>query len=106
MAFEFTDSNFKQQALESGQVVVVDFWAQWCGPCRAIAPIIEELADDYAGNALVGKVDVDANQELAMQYGIRSIPTIVILKDGKEVERHLGAITKPALQSKIDKHMA
>lgn len=106
MAFEFTDGNFQEKALSSGQVVVVDFWAQWCGPCRAIAPIIEELADDYAGSALVGKVDVDANQELAMQYGIRSIPTIVILKDGKEVERHLGAITKPALQSKIDKHMA
>ena len=106
MAFEFTDGNFQEQALDSGQVVVVDFWAQWCGPCRAIAPIIEELADEYAGSALVGKVDVDANQELAMKYGIRSIPTIVILKDGKEVERHLGAITKPALQSKISQHMS
>ncbi len=106
MALEFTDGNFQEQVLDSGQVTVVDFWAQWCGPCRAIAPIIEELADEYAGSALVGKVDVDANQELAMQYSIRSIPTILILKNGEVVERHVGAITKPALQSKIEKHMA
>ena len=106
MALEFTDSNFEEKVLNSGHVTVVDFWAQWCGPCRAIAPIIEELADEYAGTALVGKVDVDANQELAMQYSIRSIPTILILKDGEVVEKHVGAITKPALQSKIDKHLA
>lgn len=106
MALEFTDSNFEAEVLNSGHVTVVDFWAQWCGPCRAIAPIIEELADEYAGTALVGKVDVDANQELAMQYSIRSIPTILILKDGEVVEKHVGAITKPALQSKIDKHLA
>lgn len=106
MALEFTDSNFEEKVLNSGHVTVVDFWAQWCGPCRAIAPIIEQLADEYAGTALVGKVDVDANQELAMQYSIRSIPTILILKDGEVVEKHVGAITKPALQSKIDKHLA
>lgn len=106
MALEFTDSNFEDKVLNSGNVTVVDFWAQWCGPCRAIAPIIEELADEYAGTALVGKVDVDANQELAMQYSIRSIPTILILKDGQVVEKHVGAITKPALQAKIEKHLA
>lgn len=106
MALEFTDSNFEDKVLNSGQVTVVDFWAQWCGPCRAIAPIIEELADEYAGTALVGKVDVDANQELSMQYNIRSIPTILILKNGQVVEKHVGAITKPALQAKIDKHLA
>lgn len=106
MALEFTDGNFEEKVLNSGQVTVVDFWAQWCGPCRAIAPIIEELADEYAGSALIGKVDVDANQELAMQYSIRSIPTILILKDGEVVEKHVGAITKPVLQSKIDKHLA
>lgn len=106
MALEFTDGNFQEKVLDSGQVTVVDFWAQWCGPCRAIAPIIEELADEYAGTVLIGKVDVDANQELAMQYSIRSIPTILILKDGEVVEKHVGAITKPALQSKIDKYMA
>jgi len=106
MALEFTDSNFEDKVLNSGNVTVVDFWAQWCGPCRAIAPIIEELADEYAGTALIGKVDVDANQELAMQYSIRSIPTILILKDGEVVEKHVGAITKPALQAKLDKHLA
>jgi thioredoxin 1 len=106
MALEFTDSNFEDKVLNSGNVTVVDFWAQWCGPCRAIAPIIEELADEYAGTALIGKVDVDANQELAMQYSIRSIPTILILKDGEVVEKHVGAITKPALQAKIDKYLA
>ncbi|WMX13872.1 MULTISPECIES: thioredoxin [unclassified Aureispira] len=106
MALEFTDSNFEDKVLNSGSVTVVDFWAQWCGPCRAIAPIIEELADEYAGTALIGKVDVDANQELAMQYSIRSIPTILILKDGEVVEKHVGAITKPALQAKLDKHLA
>lgn len=102
MALEFTDGNFQEQVLSSDQVSVVDFWAQWCGPCRAIAPIIEELSDEYSGSVLVGKVDIDSNQELAMQYSIRSIPTILILKNGEVVHRHVGAITKPALQAKID----
>jgi len=106
MALEFTDNNFKETVLDSDKVAVVDFWAQWCGPCRAIAPIIEELADEYGDNALVGKVDVDSNKELAMQYGIRSIPTILVIKGGEVVERHVGAITKPALQSKIEKYTA
>lgn len=106
MALEFTDKNFEEKVLNSGSVTVVDFWAQWCGPCRAIAPIIEELADEYADSALIGKVDVDANQELAMQYSIRSIPTILILKDGEVVEKHVGAITKPALKAKLDQHLA
>lgn len=106
MALEFTDKNFEEQVLNSGQVTVVDFWAQWCGPCRAISPIIEELADEFAGRVQVGKVDVDANQELAMQYSIRSIPTILIMKNGEVVEKHIGAITKPVLQTKIEKHMA
>jgi len=106
MALEFTDGNFEDKVLNSGSVTVVDFWAQWCGPCRAIAPIIEELADEYAGTALIGKVDVDTNQELAMQYSIRSIPTILILKDGEVVEKHVGAITKSILKTKLDKHLA
>jgi len=106
MALEFTDSNFEDEVLNSGQLAVVDFWAQWCGPCRAIAPIIEELADEYAGTALVGKVDVDANQGLAMQYGIRSIPTILLVKDGEVVEKHVGAISKAALDAKIKNHLA
>jgi thioredoxin 1 len=106
MALEFTDGNFQEQVLSSDQVSVVDFWAQWCGPCRAIAPIIEELSDEYSGSVLVGKVDIDSNQELAMQYSIRSIPTILILKNGEVVDRHVGAITKPALQSKIDAQLS
>lgn len=106
MALEFTDNNFEETVLNSGQVTVVDFWAQWCGPCRAIAPIIEDLADEFAGRAQVGKVDVDSNQELAMQYSIRSIPTILIMKDGQVVDKHVGAITKPALKAKIEQQLA
>lgn len=105
MALEFTDGNFQETVLDSAQVSVVDFWAQWCGPCRAIAPIIEELADEYAGRALIGKVDVDSNQELAAKYSIRSIPTILIMKDGDVVERHVGAISKGELQKKINAQM-
>lgn len=106
MAFEFTDSNFEEAALKSGKVTVVDFWAQWCGPCRAIAPIIEELSNEYADNVLIGKVDVDSNQQLAMEYSIRSIPTILIMKNGEVLEKHVGAITKPALQSKINQYLS
>lgn len=106
MALEFTDRNFEETVLNSGQLTVVDFWAQWCGPCRAISPIIEELADEYAGRVLVGKVDVDSNQELAMRYSIRSIPTILIVKDGQVVDKHVGAITKPALQAKLEQQLA
>lgn len=102
MAFEFTDTNFKETALGKGTVAVVDFWAAWCGPCRMIAPVIEELAADYDGRVVVGKVDVDSNPETAMQYGVRSIPTILILKDGEVVDKQVGVTTKNALAEKID----
>lgn len=101
MAFEFTTENFKESALSSG-VAVVDFWAEWCGPCRMISPIIEELAKDYEGKATVGKVNVDHHGEVSMQYGVRSIPTILIIKDGEVVDKHVGTITKAALAEKID----
>ena len=105
MARAFTDTDFKDTVLASSQVAVVDFWATWCGPCRAIAPIIEELSDEYAGRVLVGKVDVDSNPETAMEYNIRSIPTILIIKNGEVVDKHVGATTKAALKSKIEKYL-
>jgi len=102
MAFEFTDSNFSETALGKETVAVVDFWAAWCGPCRMIAPVIEELAVDYKDRVVVGKVDVDANPETAMKYGVRSIPTILILKNGEVVDKQVGVTTKNALAEKIE----
>ena len=105
MAFTFTDANFETEAIQSKGVQVVDFWAEWCGPCRAITPIIEDLASTYdGGDVKVGKLNVDENSEVAMRYAIRSIPTILILKDGEVVDRHVGMISKAALQQKIDMH--
>jgi thioredoxin 1 len=103
MAKEITENNFEESVLNSDQVALIDFWAQWCGPCRAIAPIIEDLANEYEGKAVIGKVDVDTNQEIAMKYSIRSIPTILIIKNGEVVDRHVGATTKAILKAKIDK---
>jgi len=105
MAFEFTDANFKETALDTDGVAVIDFWAEWCGPCRMIAPIIEELSSEYDGKALIGKVNVDHNPEVAMKYGIRSIPTILILKDGEVVDKQVGATTKQLLADKIETHL-
>lgn len=105
MAFEFTDVNFQEEAIQKEGVAVVDFWAEWCGPCRMIAPIIEELSSEYEGKALIGKVNVDMNPEVSMKYGIRSIPTILILKDGEVVDKHVGTTTKKVLVDKIESHM-
>ena len=102
MAFEFTDNNFQAEALENQGVSVVDFWAEWCGPCRMISPIIEELSKDYEGKALIGKVNVDDNPEISMKYGIRSIPTILILKNGEVVDKQVGTTSKKALAEKIE----
>ena len=104
MAFEFTDSNFQETAL-SGGVSVVDFWAEWCGPCRLIGPIVDELATEYDGKATVGKVNVDHNPEISMKYGVRSIPTILFIKDGEVVDKHVGTATKATLQEKINAHL-
>jgi thioredoxin 1 len=100
MAFEFTDSNFTEKTSEG--VVLVDFWATWCGPCRAIAPVVEELYADYKDKALVGKLDVDNNPEVAMKYEVRSIPTLLILKDGMVIHKHVGIASKQALANKLD----
>jgi thioredoxin 1 len=105
MAREFTDANFAKDVLASSQVTLVDFWAQWCGPCRAIAPIVEELSSEYAGRASVGKVDVDTNPEIAMQFQVRNIPTILIIKNGEVVERHVGSTTKAVLKQKLEAHL-
>ncbi len=105
MALEFTDSNFGAEVLESNSVALVDFWAEWCGPCRMLTPIIEELHNDFDGQAKIGKVNVDHNPEISMKYGVRSIPTILILKNGEVVDKHVGVTTKQALADKIQAHL-
>ena len=102
MAVEITDSNFQETVLNSDKPVLVDFWAAWCGPCRMLGPIIEELHGDYDGKAVVGKVDVDTNQEIAAKYGIRNIPTILFFKDGEVVDKVVGVVPKEQLQEKLN----
>ena len=99
----FTDGNFDAEALKSEVPVIVDFWAAWCGPCRMIAPIIEELAGEYEGKIKIGKLDVDENQQTAIKYGVRSIPTVLFFKDGKVAETIIGAVPKSMFAEKITK---
>ena len=106
MAVEFTDTNFQEKVLDNDGVAVVDFWAEWCGPCRMISPIIEELSKEYDGKAVIGKVNVDHNPGISMKYGVRSIPTILILKGGEIVDKHVGVTTKQVLSDKIDAHLS
>ncbi len=101
-----TDSNFETEIEKASGLAVVDFWAEWCGPCRMIGPVIDQLAAEYAGKAKVTKLDVDSNQKTAMKYGVRSIPTVLFFKDGKLVDQIVGAVPKPALEQKFKQHTA
>ena len=102
MAVELTDANFEELAINSDKPVVVDFWAEWCGPCRMVGPVVEELANDYEGKAVVGKVNVDHNSDVSQRFGIRNIPTILFLKNGEVVDKSVGAVPKNVLQEKLD----
>ena len=102
MALEFNDANFQEKALKADQVTVVDFWAEWCGPCRMIGPFIEELSKEYADRVVVGKLNVDDNPQVSMKFNVRSIPTVLFIKNGEVVDRQVGATSKRVLASKIE----
>ena len=104
-AVAVTDHSFQSEVLDSPVPVLVDFWAAWCGPCRAVAPIVEEIAAEYHGQLKVVKVDVDESQDVAGRYRIQSIPTLMLFKGGQEVERVIGAVPKPTLVSRVRKHL-
>ena len=103
MALEITDSNFEETVLKSDKPVLVDFWAAWCGPCRMVGPIIDELSEEYEGKAVVGKVDIDSNQQYAAQFGVRNIPTVLLFKNGELVERKVGVSSKNDYADALDK---
>lgn len=105
MVMPVSDETFEKEVLQSPQPILVDFYADWCGPCRALAPIVEEIAHELNSKLKVVKLDVDQNQETAMQYGVQSIPTLLIFKNGKEVERLIGYMSKSKLLSKIEPHI-
>ena len=102
---EITDSNF-EKIINSDKPVLVDFWAEWCGPCKMIGPLVEELASEFEGKAIIGKVDVDTNPEVSAKFGIRSIPTLLVFKNGEIVDKQVGAVPKSVLTEKIETQLA
>lgn len=105
MAATFTNGNFEEEVLKSDKLSVIDFWAPWCGPCLALGPTIEALAKEYEGRVLVGKVNVDENPKLSVDYGITSIPAVLFIKNGQVVDKQIGAAPKPVFEKKIQQHM-
>jgi len=102
MALEITDQNFEELVIKADKPAVIDFWAEWCGPCRMISPIISEMSDEYGTRAIIGKVDVDSNPGIASKYGIRNIPTVLFIKNGEVVDKQVGAVQKSVLTEKLD----
>lgn len=106
MALELTDANFEELVIKSNKPVLVDFWAEWCGPCLMVGPFVEEIAAEYEGKAIVGKLNVDNNPGVSMQFGIRNIPALLYFKDGKVVDKQVGAAAKSVLAGKLDAQLA
>jgi thioredoxin 1 len=102
MTIDITDSNFQDVVIDAGKPAVIDFWAEWCGPCRMLTPIVKELSTEYEGRVVVGKVDVDSNPGISAKYGIRNIPTLLFFKDGQVVDKQVGVVPKGSLVAKID----
>lgn len=102
---EITDANFEEEVIKSTIPVLIDFWAVWCGPCKMIAPLVKELATEYEGKVKIGKLDVDNNQSVSIKYGIRSIPTLLIFRDGKVIDQIVGAVPKASIVEKLNSHL-
>lgn len=105
MAIEITDSNFDEVVMKSDKPVLVDFWAEWCGPCRMVGPVVEEMAKEYEGRAVIGKVNVDENPDISVKFGIRNIPALLFFKNGEIVDKQIGAVPKSALVEKLEKQL-
>ncbi len=102
MTLVLNDANFKEMVLESDKPVLVDLWAEWCGPCRMVGPLVDQLSDEYEGRAICGKIDVDSNPNVTVEYGVRNIPTILFFKNGELVDKQVGAVPKAVLAGKLD----